>query len=129
MTEHQRELRRARQARWRERHRGEIRERDRQRWRESEDRRLADIERQRSGDQALKRRARAAVRQALRDRTLLRPMWCERCLTWPGLDALGRPLLRAHHRNGYDPRRWLDVEWVCAGCDQRAEGRARRKRC
>ena len=118
--------RRERQARYRERHREALRERSRARWQDPavQD---ADRARQRSEAQRLKRQARAAVRQAERSGTLTRPLWCEVCRTYPGTDSRGRSLLRADHHRGYDPAHWLDVRWICAVCDQRAEGRARRK--
>lgn len=69
-------------------------------------------------------RAREAVRQALlrgekllagtmmrfrgHERLLFRPVICEVC---------GRmETLAPHHYLGYDPKYWLDVKFVCAGC-------------
>ena len=52
---------------------------------------------------ALRRDAKIAVAVALRRGHLVRGR-CARCED---------PDTRAHHPRGYEPQRWLDVEWLC----------------
>jgi len=54
----------------------------------------------------LKADAHNAVHDAVRDGTLLRPPCCSR----PGCVSTR---VQAHHHNGYERERWLDVEWLC----------------
>ena len=57
-------------------------------------------------------RAYHAVARALRGQVLMRPSACGQC---------GSPCKPdAHHHNGYAPEHWLDVEWLCRNCHERA---------
>jgi hypothetical protein len=61
--------------------------------------------------------ARRAAHYAIRTGRLVRPDRCELCDQAPGVDRLGRTLLRADHHLGYAREHWLDVRFVCPTCD------------
>lgn len=75
-------------------------------------------------DDALKGRARAAVKMALKAGVLVRPEMCLECGQAPKLGRDGRSTIHAHHHAGY--ARPLDVVWLCPSChfkhDDRVSG-------
>lgn len=54
------------------------------------------------------------VQNAIDHGRLLRPDTCSNCGARPGLDAVGRSKIQAHHANGYES--WADIIWLCAKC-------------
>lgn len=57
---------------------------------------------------APKRLARYAVRAAIGKGLITKPKRCEVCVE--------KTLLHAHHKNGYQKRFYLDIEWLCPQC-------------
>lgn len=68
-----------------------------------------------------KERARSALSQALYSGKIDRPKKCERCGCLPGYGKDGRSLIKADHHHGYDEAHYLDVWWICSGCDHEVE--------
>lgn len=60
------------------------------------------------------RRAREAVKRALRSGKLQRPTSCSHCGEAERFGRDGRSLIQAHHHRGYDCQ--LDVQWLCTQC-------------
>lgn len=65
-------------------------------------------------DEAVKSRARAAVKRAVETGKLIRPPACPRCKQPERFRSDGRSLIHAHHHRGYEFP--LDVEWLCIDC-------------
>lgn len=66
-----------------------------------------------------KRMARYSVTNAIRDKKLTRPNYCDECgiKDW----GKGRSMIEAHHYLGYDKENWLRVKWLCSNCHKLAD--------
>jgi len=53
-------------------------------------------------------RAWTAIRYAVKSGKIERPTICQECG--------GQRRIEAHHHNGYERLRWLDVRWLCGEC-------------
>lgn len=72
-----------------------------------------------------KARAKHMVADAIMRGDLVRPDQCSACKAIPPKAVDGRPLIQAHHHNGYENP--LDVIWLCVFCHAK-EHRAHSKR-
>jgi len=84
--------------------------------------------------EALEGKARSAVARAILKGKLVRPTVCELCGKSTAkhelIEVKGKVFMRpethlisAHHWNGYEPENWLNVWWVCQGCNVRLGNR------
>lgn len=62
----------------------------------------------------IKRKARNAVSNALRDGLLVKPSACSCCNNTENIEA---------HHTSYLPENWLTVVWLCSGCHGREHSR------
>lgn len=67
---------------------------------------------------ALTRKARDAVKYAVRVGKIQRPEICSDCKQPPSTGWI-----EAHHHCGYQRQHWLDVVWLCSLCHSKAEAR------
>lgn len=60
------------------------------------------------------KKARYYIHNAIRDKRIIRPDYCEMC----GKKDWGekRSMIEAHHYLGYEPKNWLSVQWLCTDC-------------
>jgi len=59
------------------------------------------------------------VHRAIRKGTLVRPVICEDC--GEEFPLLGKTKLTAHHYLGYEEIHYLDIQWLCRKCHNRAD--------
>ncbi len=60
--------------------------------------------------------ARQAVNSAVSTGAMQPKSKCAACGRDPGLTRNGRSRLQAHHRDGYDEDKSLDIVWLCPEC-------------
>lgn len=84
-----------------------------------EKKRLYAIEYRKRPDVIAKTKARAAVKYAIFNGSLVRPSNCEICNKEDVKLRDGRSGLRADHHLGYDEENYLNVKFICVGCDSK----------
>lgn len=69
-------------------------------------------EEERRKRQNIKHQAKSAIRKAIKEGKLVRPLYCENC----GKEKK----LEAHHWS-YLPQYWLDIFWLCVKCHRKLQ--------